>query len=45
MDAFVKYAEEHYGGLDAPTLDDWRKTELVTKFLKTFVDRTKVFFW
>ena len=31
---------DHYSGLDAPTLDDWRKAELVTKFLKTIVDTT-----
>ena len=42
-DAFVKYVEEHYNGLDVMTLDDWRKAELVTIFLKTFVDTTEVF--
>jgi len=42
-DAFVKYAEEHYSGLNSLTLDAWRKVELVTNFLKTFVDTTEVF--
>ena len=35
--------KRHYSGLDALTLDDWRKAEVVTKFLKTFVDTTEVF--
>ena len=42
-DAFVKYAEKHYSELDAPTLDDRRKAELVISSLKTIIDITEVF--
>ena len=42
-EAFIRYAQTHYHDGDAPTDDDWEKTEVIMKLLKAFVNAINVF--
>lgn len=42
-EALIRYARAHCQDMDAPTGDDWKKTEVIMKLLKAFVNAIDVF--